>query len=267
MGHEAVKEFRAGAMRVSVLASGRAVGEAAAAHTADTLTAAVRAHGAARVILATGNSQLPFVEALRARAAIPWDRITAFHMDEYAGMSDAHPASFRRWIRERIEAPLRPRAVHYLAGDAPDLEAECARYEALLREAPIDLACMGIGENGHIAFNDPPVADFADPAWVKIVELDAACRRQQVGEGHFAGVEEVPAQALSLSIPAILAAQAISCVVPDARKAEAVRCALEGPLSPDCPASALRQHRNCHLWLDVHSAALLSAATTEARVD
>ncbi len=254
---EALKEFPAGAMRVSVLASGRAVGEAAAAHTADILTAAVQANGAARVILATGNSQLPFVEALRARAAIPWDRITAFHMDEYAGMSDAHPASFRRWIRERIEAPLRPRAVHYLAGDAPDLGAECARYEALLREAPVDLVCMGIGENGHIAFNDPPVADFADPAWVKIVELDEACRRQQVGEGHFAGLDDVPTHALTLTVPALLAPRALQVVAPERRKAEAVRAALTGPVSTACPASILRKQAHAVLFLDTESATLV----------
>ena len=254
---ETMKEFQAGAMRVLVLASGREVGEAAGAHTTRILAAAVEANGAARVIIATGNSQLPFVEALRARAAIPWDRITAFHMDEYAGMSDAHPASFRRWIRERIEAPLRPRAVHYLAGDAPDLEAECARYEALLREAPIDLACMGIGENGHIAFNDPPVADFADPAWVKIVELDAACRRQRVGEGHFAGLDDVPTHALTLTVPALLAPRALQVVVPERRKAEAVRAALTGPVSTACPASILREQAHAVLFLDPESAALL----------
>lgn len=254
---EALKEFRAGAMRVSVLASGREVGEAAAAHTAGLLVEAVRAHGGARVIIATGNSQRPFAEALRARAEIPWDRITAFHMDEYAGMSDAHPASFRRWIRERIEEPLRPRAVQYLAGDAPDLEAECRRYEALLREAPIDLVCMGIGENGHIAFNDPPVADFADPAWVKVVELDDACRRQQVGEGHFAGLDDVPTHALTLTVPALLAPRALQVVAPERRKAEAVRAALTGPVSTACPASILREQGHAVLFLDSESAALL----------
>ena len=254
---ETMKEFQAGAMRVLVLASGREVGEAAGAHTARILAAAVEANGAARVIIATGNSQLPFVEVLRARAGVPWDRITAFHMDEYVGISDAHPASFRRWIRERIEEPLRPRAVHYLAGDAVDPEAECRRYEALLREAPIDLVCMGIGENGHIAFNDPPVADFADPVWVKVVELDEACRRQQVGEGHFAGMANVPTHALTLTVPALLAPRALQVVAPERRKAEAVRDALTGPVSTACPASILREQAHAVLFLDTESAALV----------
>jgi glucosamine-6-phosphate deaminase len=248
-------------MRVSVLASGRAVGEAAAAHTAGILVEAVRARGGARVIIATGNSQLPFAEALRARAEIPWDRITAFHMDEYAGMTDAHPASFRRWIRERIEEPLRPRAVQYLAGDAPDLEAECRRYEALLREAPIDLVCMGIGENGHIAFNDPPVADFHDPAWVKAVELDDACRGQQVGEGHFATLTDVPTHALTLTVPALIAPRSLQVVVPERRKAGAVRKTIEGPIDTSCPASILRRQPHATLFLDAESASLLSRSS------
>lgn len=254
---EGHKEFWAGAMRVSVLASGREVGEAAAAHTATILTAAVRANGGARVIVATGNSQIPFVEALRAHTEIPWDQITVFHMDEYAGMSDQHPASFRRWIRERIAEPLRPRMVQYLAGDAVDLAAECRHYEALLREAPIDLVCMGIGENGHIAFNDPPVADFADPVWVKVVELDAACRRQQVGEGHFASLADVPTHALTLTVPALLAPRALQVVAPERRKAEAVRAALTGPVSTACPASILREQRHAVLFLDTEAAALV----------
>ncbi len=257
---ETMKEFQAGAMRVLVLASGREVGEAAGAHTARLLAAAVEANDAARVIFATGNSQIPFVEALRARAEIPWDRITAFHMDEYGGMPDTHPASFRRWIRERIEEPLRPRVVHYLMGDAADWEAECRRYEALLREAPIDLVCMGIGENGHIAFNDPPVADFADPVWVKVVELDGACRRQQVGEGHFAGLTDVPTHALTLTVPALLAPRALQVVVPERRKAEAVRAALTGPVAAACPASILREQSHAVLFLDGESASLLQGA-------
>ncbi len=137
---------------------------------------------------------------------------------------------------------------------------ECRRYASLLAERILDVACIGIGENGHLAFNDPP-ADFNTPELVHIVTLDEACRRQQVGEGHFAAIEDVPKHALSLSIPAILSARTISCVVPDRRKAEAVRCALEGPLSPDCPASALRQHPDCHLYLDLDSASLLSSVT------
>ena len=254
----ASRAFRAGKMQVYVFASGQELGTAAAEHTARILTRAVEEHGSARVIVATGNSQLAFVDALRERAEIPWQAITAFHMDEYAGMTDDHPASFRRWIRERIEEPLRPKEVHYLAGDAVDLAAECRRYEALLRAAPIDLVCMGIGENGHIAFNDPPVADFHDPVWVKIVELDEACRRQQVGEGHFAGLDDVPTHALSLTVPALLAPRALQVVVPEQRKAEAVRKTIGGPISTACPASILREQGHATLFLDSESASLVS---------
>jgi glucosamine-6-phosphate deaminase len=254
------RTFRAGEMRVLVFPSGPALGAAAAEHTARILAGAVAERGSARVIMATGNSQLAFVAALRERAEIPWQNITVFHMDEYAGMGDDHPASFRKWIRERVATPLRPGEVQYLQGDAADLAAECRRYEAALRAAPLDLVCMGIGENGHIAFNDPPVADFRDPVWVKIVELDEACRRQQVGEGHFAGFDDVPTHALSLTVPALLAPRALQVVAPERRKAEAVRDALAGPVSTACPASILREQPHATLFLDSESAALLDAS-------
>lgn len=249
--------FAADALTVSVYNTPEWMGQAAAENTATIISDVLARNGAARVIFATGNSQFPFVDALRKIQGIDWSMVTAFHMDEYAGMSPDHPASFRRWIRERIEEPLGPKAVHYLNGDAPDLEAECRRYEGLLREAPIDLICMGIGENGHIAFNDPPVADFRDPVWVKVVELDHACRMQQVGEGHFAGLEDVPAQALSLTIPALIAPAAIQVVVPDARKAEAVRNTLQGPISEACPASILRRQPHARFFLDQASFSLI----------
>ncbi len=162
-------------------------------------------------------------------------------------------------IHDELDLPFG--AVHLLDGDTPDPEQECRRYASLLAGRTIDVACIGIGENGHLAFNDPP-ADFDTPNLVHVVTLDEACRRQQVGEGHFATIQDVPQQALSLSIPAILSARAISCVVPDQRKAQAVCCALEGPLSPDCPASALRLHQNCRLYLDFDSASALAPATT-----
>lgn len=242
--------FQADQLRVSVFPSAAEMGKAAAANTAAIVRDALRRNGSARVIFATGNSQFPFVEALRQIDGIDWANVTAFHMDEYAGMSDDHPASFRKWIRERIEAEFHPAAVHYLQGDAIDLAVECTKYESLLREAAIDLVCMGIGENGHIAFNDPPVADFNDPVWVKVVELDHECRLQQVGEGHFAGFDDVPAHALSLTVPALIAPAALQIVVPDARKAEAVRNALLGPIGEACPASILRKQPHGRLFLD-----------------
>lgn len=253
--------FTVDALTVSVYDNSQLMGQAAADNTATIISDVLARNGAARVIFATGNSQFPFVDALRKIQGIDWSQVTVFHMDEYAGMSPNHPASFRRWIHERIEETLHPKAVHYLNGDAPDLEAECRRYEGLLREAPVDLVCMGIGENGHIAFNDPPVADFRDPVWVKVVELDDACRMQQVGEGHFAGLEDVPAQALSLTIPALLSPTSIQVVVPDARKAEAVRNTLQGPISEACPASILRKQPHATLFLDHESFSLIEPSS------
>ena len=256
MSTTAPRTFVADRLTVEVYPSTRAMGIAAAAHMRE----AVARTGQARVIFATGNSQFPFIEALRARDDIPWDAVTAFHMDEYVGMPADHPASFRRWIRTRIEEPFRPRHVHYLQGDAPDLAAECRRFEALLREAPIDLVCMGIGENGHIAFNDPPVANFHDTAWVKVVELDAACRRQQVGEGHFPTIEDVPTHALTLTVPALVAPRAIQVVVPEARKADAVRRTIHDPVGEACPATILRRQPHARLFLDPAAAAQLATA-------
>lgn len=230
---------------------------AAAEHVAAIITGAIREKGAANVILATGASQFEFVECLKTMP-LDWSAITVFHLDEYKGMAISHPASFRKYLKERILDHVQPARVYYLAGDATDIEAETRRYEELLRKHDIAVACIGIGENGHIAFNDPPVADFADPRLVKVVELDEACRRQQLGEGWFPTLADVPTHALSLTIPAIMRCQAISCVVPDQRKAEAVYKALYGPVATSCPASILRQHPNTTLFLEPDSASRLS---------
>jgi glucosamine-6-phosphate deaminase len=246
-------------MTVQVFASKSDLGEAAAAQAAEIIRAAVRSRRKkARIIVATGNSQLEFSAALVRQPDVPWSSVEVFHMDEYLGMDEHHPASFRRWIRERIVEPTRPAAAHYLRGDAPEPEAEAKRYAELLMEGPIDVAFVGIGENGHIAFNDPHVADFFDPNAVKVVTLDEACRRQQVGEGHFPSLEESPSQALTLTCPALMMAKNLVCCVPDSRKAQAVRAALEGPVTPTCPASLLRTHPSAWLYLDSDSAKLLS---------
>lgn len=183
-----------------------------------------------------------------------WSKVTVFHLDEYAGMSSQHPASFRKYLKERILDYIQPGKVYFLEGDAEDPEEEVKRYEGLLKKVEIDLACIGIGENGHIAFNDPPVADFNDPKLVKIVKLDEACRLQQLGEGWFSSLNDVPSHALSLTVTGIMRAGKISCVVPDERKANAVYHALYGPVSEKCPASILRTHRDCTLFLDAFSA-------------
>ena len=229
----------------------------AATDAAAALQAAIAARDEANIMLATGNSQLAFLLELVRGPDIAWDRVRAFHMDEYVGLPPSHSASFQRYMRERVAAQLPGMEFHYLTGDAPDPEAEAARYEALLRTHPLDVCCAGIGENGHLAFNDPPVADFDDPRDVKIVALEEASRRQQVGEGHFATIDEVPTHAITVTIPALLRAGRVLVIVPEARKAKPVRAALYGPISTACPASILRSCEHATLYLDPESAALL----------
>jgi glucosamine-6-phosphate deaminase len=234
----------------------------AAETAAEAIQASIALRGGANVMLATGDSQLAFLAALAAMPDIDWSRVVGFHMDEYVGMPDDHAASFVRYMRERVVARVHPGEFHYLRGDARDAEAECARYAALLAAHPLDLCCLGIGENGHLAFNDPPVADFEDPQAVKVVDLDDACKRQQVGEGHFPSADAVPPQAMTVTIPALLSARAVLAVVPEARKAVAVRDALEGPISTACPASILQRTPHAIVLLDQDSAALLTSPSS-----
>jgi glucosamine-6-phosphate deaminase len=243
--------------RVTVHPDVEAMARAAADEAAAVLRAAVDARGVAHAMFATGNSQLAFVGALvHDTTGVPWGDTVVFHMDEYVGIGPDHPAGFQRWIRERIVEPAHPRAAHYVEG-LGDSGAACAHYAELLRRHPLDLCCLGIGENGHLAFNDPPVADFADPLDVKVVELDAACRRQQVNEGHFPDLAAVPGRAITVTIPALLRAGRVLAVVPEARKAEPVRAALDGPIGPACPASALRTIDHASIHLEPASARLL----------
>ena len=252
-----MQAFVVDGVQAAVYPDSAALSEAAAAHVLARIAEAIQRHGSARVIFATGNSQLGFLRHLVARLdALDWSRVTAFHLDEYIGLPQTHPASFRRYLRQNLFDHLPFAAVHVLDGEAPDAQDECERYAALLAAAPVDVACVGIGENGHLAFNDPP-ADFETQARVHVVALDEACRQQQVGEGHFPTFDDVPTHALSLSVPMILSARHISCVVPEARKARAVHDALTGAITPDCPASALRRHADCRLFLDAESAQLL----------
>jgi glucosamine-6-phosphate deaminase len=252
------RPLRFGVLPVEIFPDGEALGRAAAAAVAAAIRERARAPGMVRLILGTGNSQLAFIAALTAEPGLPWDRVECFHMDEYLGMGADHPASFRRWMRERVVEAVRPGRFHYVAGDAADPQAEAARYTALLRAAPIDLACVGIGENGHLAFNDPPFADFADPLAVKVVRLAEKSRRQQIGEKHFPDLAAVPTHALTLTIPILLAAQRVFAIVPERRKAAAVRAALLGPVTPGCPASILREQPHARLFLDADSAAALN---------
>jgi glucosamine-6-phosphate deaminase len=242
------------ALRVRVFPDARALGAAAAADASTILRDAITTRGVAHAMFATGNSQFDFLAALVLDDTVDWSRVIGFHMDEYVGIAAEHPASFRRYLRERLVERVPIAAFHFVEGDASDPLAECERYAALLRDHPLDLCCLGIGENGHLAFNDPPVAVFDDPLDVKVVELDDACRRQQVGEGHFADVAAVPTHAITVTIPALLRAAVVLVIVPEARKADPVRRALTGPIATECPASILRRQPHRVLYLDAESA-------------
>ena len=246
-------------MDIHVHDDGAALGRAAGREAAAALRAAVAGKGKATYVVATGASQFATLDALVAEE-IPWERIEIFHLDEYAGLADTHPASFRRYLRERLldRLPRPPIAFHGIDASR-DAAAECRRLAALVPSGTFDVATIGIGENGHLAFNDPP-ADFDTRAPYIVVGLDEACRRQQVGEGWFAGLADVPTEAISMAVRRILATDRIVCSVPDARKAAAVRDAVTGPLAPACPASILRTHGACSLHLDAAAASLLPAS-------
>ena len=229
----------------------------AAAHAASTkLRKAITERGHASFIVATGASQFDFLDALTADKTIDWDNTTMFHLDEYIGIPETHPASFRKYLRERLVDIVRPGTVHFLNGEADESQAECERLNRIISQHQIDVAFVGIGENGHLAFNDPP-ADFETDDPYILVELDEPCRLQQVGEGWFTGLDEVPTQAISMSIRQIMKAQTIICTVPDERKAEAVRNCLHGEITPMHPASILQTHPDCSVFLDTGSASLL----------
>lgn len=233
------------------------MGKKAADEGAEAIRAALAARGEATIVVATGASQFDVLAALVQAPGIDWGRVTAFHLDEYVGLPESHPASFRRYLRERfvekLPAPLA--AFHYIDGEG-DVAAECARLNALIAPRTIDVAFIGIGENGHIAFNDPP-ADFETEKPYLVVQLDDACRRQQLGEGWFPTFDDVPREAISMSVKQILKARHIVCSVPDARKAEAVKNTLEGPVTPQVPASILQIHPKTTLHVDPPAVSLL----------
>jgi glucosamine-6-phosphate deaminase len=244
-------------MRVTICPDGSTLGEAAAALGAAVMRNAIARIGVANIVLATGASQFAVLAALLRRQDIDWSRVVAFHLDEYIAMAPDHLASFRRYLHERFVAHVPTlRAMHYINGTAPDLPAELARMDALIAANPIDLTFAGIGENGHLAFNDPP-ADFDAAGSFRVVRLDERCRHQQFGEGWFSTLAAVPHEAISMTIPEIMRSRTIVLSVPESRKAEPVRDALEGPVTPMLPASILQLHEDAHLFLDPDSAALL----------
>ena len=231
------------------------VGRAAARVVADHVRRLVARDGKASVVFASAPSQNEFLAGLRTDPTIPWPRVTAFHLDEFVGVDADHPASFRRFLQERLFDHVKVEAFHGLDGQARDLAAECARYTALLKDHPPGLAILGIGENGHLAFIDPPVCDFGDPATVRVVELDEICRNQQVHDGSFQTLDAVPRSALSLTIPFLLTVPTAVAIVPGPAKRAAIAAALDGPVTCACPASILRRHPAATLFLDFDSAA------------
>lgn len=247
-------------MQHRIFANKTESGAHAAADGAALIRTAISERGLAVIIVATGASQFEMLSALVKEPDIAWDRVTAFHLDEYVGLPITHPASFRLYLWQRfvsqLSVPLT--AFHYLNGEG-DPYVECARVGALVKREKVDVAFIGIGENAHLAFNDPP-ADFQTKEPYLVVELDDACRQQQYGEGWFPNFAAVPRQAISMAIPQILQSRAIICTVPDERKAIAVKAAIEGPLTPQVPASILREHAACTIYLDAPAASLLTVA-------
>src|SRR6185369_4448436 len=252
------KTFRADQLNVYVYESRPKMGQAAASVIAAELRRAIEERGRAVVILASAPSQNEFLANLADAPDVEWSRVIAFHLDEYLGMDDQAPQSFRRFLIDRLVNKVPISEFHGLRGDAPNGEAETIRYAELLKEFPPDFAVLGIGENGHLAFIDPPFCDFNDPKPVKVVQLDEVCRNQQVNDGAFATLDEVPKHALSLTIPTVMAQRKLFAIVPGPAKRNAIKSTIEGPIETTCPASILRRHPDAHLFIDRDSAALLS---------
>jgi glucosamine-6-phosphate deaminase len=242
-------------MNIKICNNAQELGRQAAAEAAERIRAAIRERGAANIVVATGASQFEVLAALVADEEIEWPRVTGFHLDEYLGLPISHPASFRRYLRERFVDRVPLRAFHYVDGEA-EPQAECRRLGQLIAKHPIDVSLVGIGENCHLAFNDPPANFETDEPFI-VVELDQACRQQQFGEGWFPTFDAVPTRAISMSIRQIMKSAAIVCSVPDRRKAAAVRAAVEGEVTPQAPASILQRHPLATIYLDPPAAEML----------
>jgi glucosamine-6-phosphate deaminase len=244
-------------LAVEIYPTRLAAGQAAARAVAQSMRMHLTSHNRVAMVFAAAPSQNEFLAALAEEPDLDWKRVIAFHLDEYLGLPSDAAQNFGSFLRSRLFDLVKPGVVHYLDGNVPDSDAEARRYSKLLAANPLDIACLGIGENGHLAFNDPAVADFVDPERVKIVEIDEVSRLQQVHDGCFARLEDVPTRALTVTIPPLVGATVVSCVVPGPSKGIAVRDALCGPIATSCPASILRRHEHATLYLDPDSAQLM----------
>jgi glucosamine-6-phosphate deaminase len=249
--------LHAGNLVVQIYANRVLMGEDAADMVCTTINKLHRQQEFVNMIFASAPSQTEFLAALTEKTIIDWRRVNAFHMDEYIELPENDPRKFASYLKENIFAKLHFHTVNYINGNAFDIGAECSRYAGLLAQYPPDIVCMGIGENGHIAFNDPPVADFNDPLMVKMVKLDAPCRQQQVNDGCFAELSEVPAYAITLTIPSLMAGKYIYCIVPGKKKAHAVYNTVSAEIIEKYPSTILRRHANAVLFLDKNSSARL----------
>ena len=252
-----MKSFQTEELQVKIFDTREEMGRVSAAEFAEAVKTLLAQKEFVRIIFAAAPSQNDFLAAVVADKSIDFSRVDAFHMDEYIGLDRNAPQGFGNFLRDRIFALRKFHSVHYLDGQNPDPEAACSSYAALLNEKPIDIVCMGIGENGHIAFNDPPVADFNDPKTVKVVKLDEVCRMQQVHDGCFAKIEDVPTHAMSLTVPTLMAPKYRFCVVPASTKAKAAKALLNDPIGEHCPCTILRKTPGSFLYLDADSSALL----------
>ncbi len=257
MESKAIRNFDVEKLKVVVAENRNKMGKLSANHVAELIKDLLSKKNEIRMIFAAAPSQNEFLEELTKIKSIDWSRIVALHMDEYMGLPEDSGELFSKYLNDHIFSKVNFKKVHFINSQAEDRDAECKRYEALLKESPIDIVCLGIGENGHIAFNDPPVADFNDPYFVKIVELDEKCKTQQVNDAGFKTIDEVPPTAYSLTVPALMAGNILNIVVPGIRKAEAVKNSLYSGVSTKCPATILRTHPNAVLYLDNESASLI----------
>lgn len=252
-----LKEMKYDSLKVVIYKNNEEVGKAAAEEAAKAIKIAIDNKKIANIMIATGNSQLSFLKELREINGISWGAVNIFHMDEYLDLPAGHSASFLHYLQKNFLSYINGYTFFPVPGHSQNVENACKGYEYLLRAHPLDICCMGIGENGHIAFNEPSIANFNDPVWVKVVKLEEESRRQQVGEGYFKSLKNVPTQAISVTIPGLLAAKKILCIVPEKRKAKAVFRTLNEPININCPATILRKTSWATLYLDIDSASMI----------